>query len=126
MSDKCDRRNFLRSLAGGSILLPGFLSSLLADDAKQDPLSPKPSHYKGKAKQVIFLFSTCGVSHMDTFDYKKTLFEMDGKTLVPGGGLSRDKKKLLRPQWAFKPGGKCGAMVSDIFPHLREQMDDVA
>jgi len=126
MSDNCNRRSFLRSLAGGSLLLPGLLQPLLADDARQDPLAPKRSHFPGKAKQVIFLFSTGGVSHMDTFDYKKTLFEMDGKSLVPGGGLSRDKKKLLRPQWAFKPGGKCGTMVSDVFPHLRTQMDEIA
>jgi len=126
MSDSCNRRQFIHSLAGGSLLLPGFLSQLLADDATSDPLAPKPSHFKARAKQVIFLFSTGGVSHMDTFDYKKTLFEMDGKSLVPGGGLSRDKKKLLRPQWTFRPGGKCGTMVSDVFPHLREQMDDVA
>ncbi|HUR39063.1 MAG TPA: DUF1501 domain-containing protein [Planctomycetota bacterium] len=126
MSDSCDRRTFLRSLAGGSLLLPGLLHPLLADDARQDPLAPKRSHFPGKAKQVIFLFSTGGVSHMDTFDYKKTLLEMDGKSMVPGGGLSRDKKKLLRPQWTFRPGGKCGTMVSDLFPHLREQMDEVA
>lgn len=124
MSDSCSRRSVLRSLAGGSLLLPGFLSHLLADD--RDPLAPKTSHFRGKAKQVIFLFSTGGVSHMDTFDYKKALFEMDGKSLVPGGGLSRDKKKLLRPQWNFKPGGKCGTLVSDVFPHLREQMDEIA
>jgi hypothetical protein len=124
MSDNCNRRNFLRSLAGGSLLLPGFLSHLLADD--RDPLAPKTAHFRGKAKQVIFLFSTGGVSHMDTFDYKPKLLEMDAKSMVPGGGLSRDKKKLLRPQWAFKPGGKCGAMVSDVFPYLREQMDEIA
>jgi hypothetical protein len=126
MSDSCTRRSFLHSLAGGSLLLPGLLSPLLADDARQDPLAPKRSHFPGRAKQVIFLFSTGGVSHMDTFDHKPKLFEMDAKSMVPGGGLSRDKKKLLRPQWAFRPGGRCGTMVSDVFPHLREQMDEIA
>jgi hypothetical protein len=126
MSVSCTRRGFLQSLAGGSLLLPGLLHPLLADDARQDPLAPKRSHFPGRAKQVIFLFSTGGVSHMDTFDYKPKLLEMDAKSMVPGGGLSRDKKKLLRPQWAFRPGGRCGTMVSDVFPHLREQMDEVA
>jgi hypothetical protein len=126
MSDSCTRRQVLRSLAGGSLLLPGLLSRLLADDAKSGPLSPRPSHFPARAKQVIFLFSTGGVSHMDTFDHKPRLTEMDSKALVVGGGLSRDKKKVLRPQWAFKPGGKCGTMVSDLFPHLRERMDDIA
>src|SRR5579883_2578504 len=126
MSDSCTRRGFLQSLAGGSLLLPGLLQPLLADDARQDPLAPKPSHFRGRAKQVIFLFSTGGVSHLDTFDYKPKLFEMDSRSMVPGGGLSRDQKKLLRPQWAFKPGGRCGTMVSDVFPHLRETMDEIA
>jgi hypothetical protein len=122
----CSRRQVLRSLAGGSILLPGFLSSLLADDAARDPLAPQRPHFPGRAKRVIFLFLTGGVSHMDTFDYKPQLFTHDGKTLVAGGGLSREKKKLLKPGWDFKPGGKCGTLVSDLFPHLRERMDDVA
>jgi len=126
MSDNCSRRSFIHSLAGGSLLLPGLLSQLLADDSRQDPLAPKRPHFGGRAKQVIFLFSTGGVSHLDTFDYKKALLEMDGKSLVPGGGLSREKKKLLRPQWAFRAGGTCGTPVSDLFPHLRDQMDQVA
>jgi len=126
MSDSCTRRQVLRSLAGGSLLLPGLLSRLLADDAKGGPLSPKPSHFPARAKQVIFLFSTGGVSHMDTFDHKPKLIEMDTKSLVVGGGLSRDKKKVLRPQWTFRPGGRCGTMVSDLFPRIRERMDDIA
>jgi hypothetical protein len=122
----CSRRSFVRSLAGGSILLPGFLSRLLAEEAARDPLAPRPPHFAGRAKRVIFLFLTGGVSHMDTFDYKPALWTCDGKMLVAGGGLSKDKKKLLRPLWEFKPGGRCGTMVSDLFPHLRERMDDVA
>src|SRR5215204_4917410 len=102
MSDSCTRRQALRSLAGGSLLLPGLLSRLLADESKGGPLSPKASHFPARAKQVIFLFSTGGVSHMDTFDHKPKLIEMDTKSLVVGGGLSRDKKKVLRPQWGFK------------------------
>src|SRR6266513_1411193 len=107
MSDNCNRRQVLRSLVGGSILLPGILSKLLADDARNDlsagasaqadPLAPKASHFPARAKQVIFLFSTGGVSHLDTFDFKPKLLEMDGKSLVRGGGLSNEKKKLLRP-----------------------------
>jgi hypothetical protein len=42
-----------------------------------------------------------------------------------GGGLSNQQKVLLKPFWEFKPGGTCGTLVSDLFPHLRECMDDV-
>src|SRR5262249_52771224 len=102
------RRAVLRSLVAGSTLLPGILHHLLAADA---PLAPKKPHFTPKAKRVIFLFSTGGVPHMETFDPKPKLFAADGKTLGVGGGLSLEKRPLLRPSWAFKPGGKCGTEV---------------
>ncbi len=119
----CTRRQAIRSLAGGSLILPGLLSRLLADE---DPLAERAPHHAAKAKRVIFLFSTGGVSHMDTFDPKPALMAADGKMMGLGGGLSREKRKLLRPAWEFRPGGRCGTPVSDLFPHLRERMDDVA
>lgn len=79
-----DRRRVIQSMVGGSILMPGLISQLLADDAgnlfgTSDPLSPKRSHFPAKAKRVIFIFSNGGVSHMDTFDHKPELFNADGK-----------------------------------------------
>ncbi len=123
-----NRRVLLHSLVGGSLVLPGILSQLLAaDEARRsgDPLAPKAPHFPGKAKRVIFLFSTGGVSHMDTFDPKPKLFAADGKTMGIGGGLSDKLVPLLRPGWKFRSGGTCGTEVSDLFPHLRRQMDDV-
>jgi hypothetical protein len=123
---KASRREVLRSLAAGSLLMPGLLSELLAADAApSNPLAPKPPHFPAKAKRVIFVFSNGGASHMDTFDYKPELFKADGKKTGIGGGLSNQQKVLLKPLWEFKPGGKCGTLVSDLFPHLREMMDDV-
>src|SRR5881628_2702031 len=119
------RRTLLRSLVGGSLILPGLVSQLLAESEAADPLSPKPPHFPARAKQVIFIFSSGGVSHMDTFDPKPKLFAADGKALGAGGGLSDLKKPLLRPGWVFRPGGACGTQVSDLFPQLRERMDDV-
>lgn len=118
------RRHALRSLLGTSLLLPGIVHNLLAETGT-DPLAPKPSHFPAKAKRIIFIFSNGGVSHMDTFDYKPELFKADGKKTGIGGGLSNTQKVLLKPGWEFKPGGKCGTLVSDLFPHLRECMDDV-
>src|SRR5262245_24112186 len=102
------RRAALRSLIGGSLVFPGILSQLLAadDPPTADPLAPKPSHFAPRAKRVIFLFSTGGVSHVDTFDPKPKLLAADGKALGAGGGLSKDKKPLLRPGWPFRPGGQ--------------------
>jgi hypothetical protein len=122
------RRQVIQSLAGGSLLLPGLLNQLLAAEeshSNTSPLTPKPPHFPPRAKRVIFLLSSGGVSHMDTFDYKPKLFAADGKTVGIGGGLSNEQKPLLRPRWQFKPGGKCGTLVSDLFPHIRERMDDI-
>src|SRR5262245_27082352 len=108
--------------------MPGIVSQLLAAEnarSSSDPLAPKKPHYRSKAQRVIFLFSSGGVSQMDTFDPKPKLFAADGKTLGVGGGLSLEQRPLLRPLWQFKPGGKCGTMVSDLFPHIRQCMDDI-
>ena len=118
------RRDAIRSLAGASLLLPGVVSRMLAETAA-DPLAPKPPRLAGKAQRVIFIFSNGGVSHMDTFDYKPRLFAADGKTTGIGGGLSNQQRVLLRPGWEFRSGGRCGTLVSDLFPHLRGCMDDI-
>jgi hypothetical protein len=62
---------------------------------------------------------------MDTFDYKPQLFKADGKMLGAGGGLSLEKRPLVKPRWEFRPGGNCSTMVSDLFPHVRNCMDDI-
>jgi hypothetical protein len=123
------RRTLLQSFVGGSLLMPGIVSQLLAEEAgtlaAADPLAPKPTHFPAKAKRVIFIFSNGGVSHMDTFDYKPELFKADGKRKGVGGGLSNQERVLLKPLWEFRPGGDCGTLVSDLFPHLRDCMDDI-
>jgi hypothetical protein len=120
------RREVLRSLVAGSLLMPGMLSELMAaDSASDDPLAPKPPHFAAKAKRVIFVFSNGGVSHMDTFDHKPELFKADGKMTGVGGGLSNQQRVLLKPLWEFRPGGTCGTLVSDLFPNLREMMDEI-
>ena len=122
------RRAVIQSLVGGSLLFPGILSELLggtSPGSAKGPLAPKEPHYAPKAKRVIFLFSTGGVSHMDTFDHKPELFKADGKKTGVGGGLSNQERVLLKPMWDFKPGGRCGTPVSDLFPHIRDSMDDI-
>ena len=120
----CSRRGMVRSLVCGSILLPGILQQLLADAAipEANPLAPKSPHFPGKAKRVIFLYMTGGVSHMDSFDPKPKLVADGGKPMDSKNPKSRS---LLSPMWEFKPGGKCGTEVSELFPHIRECVDDI-
>ncbi len=72
-----------------------------------------------------------GVSHVDSFDYKPKLFSDHGKEVKLDHPETRnrpgyEKLFLKRPQWEFKPRGKSGAMVSDLFPHMAECVDDLA
>src|SRR4051812_36170541 len=97
------RRQFVGSLMGGSLLLPGIVSELLADgpapSRDADPLAPRAPHFPGKAKRVIFLFMTGGVSHLESFDPKPRL--------VADGGKQYKGKTLLPPQFKFSPAGAC-------------------
>jgi len=112
----------IRSLVSGSLIFPGIVSQLLAEEARGEinPLAPKAPHFPGKAKRVIFLYMTGGASHMDSFDPKPRLFEDGGKPIS-----KTNPRPYLRPLWQFHPGGKCGTQVSDLFPHIRECMDDI-
>src|ERR1700689_4973649 len=46
-----------------------------------NPEEPRFAQLAPKAKSVIFLFMYGGPSHVDTFDYKPKLYEMDGQTI---------------------------------------------
>ena len=126
------RRHALRSLVGSSILFPGIVSQLLADDAARattvDPLAPRPTHFPARAKRVIFLFMSGGVSHVDSWDPKPKLFNDAGQTVSVNEfqGRKGDFKMFLnRPRWEFTPHGQCGTEVSSLFPHMAECVDDL-
>jgi hypothetical protein len=105
----------------------GFFSRAAAAEA--NPLAPKPAHFPGKAKSVIFLFMYGGPSQVDTFDYKPDLYELDGKTIPVktfGRGGKKNEGRVVGPKWEFVQYGQCGKWVSDLFPHLAEHVDDIA
>src|SRR6188474_2853245 len=126
------RRGFLRSMVGGSLLFPGLINQLLAEDVVRsgslNPLAPKAPHYPAKAKRVIFLYMSGGVSHVDSWDYKPKLVSDAGKTVAVDEfqGRKGDFKMFSkRPQWDFSRHGQCGTEVSTLFPHLAGCVDDL-
>ena len=126
------RRHFIRSMVGSSVLFPGVLSQLLAEDAARggnlDPLAARAPHYAPKAKRVIFLYMSGGVSHVDSWDYKPKLFADAGKTVSVNEfqGRKGDFKMFAkRPQWEFAKHGQCGMDVSTLFPHMAGCADDL-
>ena len=112
-ASRLGRRPLLRSLFGSSLLMPGLVSELLA--AEDDPLRPRRPHGKAPAKSVIFIYATGGVSHIDTFDPKPSDNGRDGT----------GKDKLMGNLFGAAPNAQCGTEVSNIFPHLREVMDEI-
>jgi len=132
------RRTAIRSLAGSSLLLPGIVSELLAADAKRDvanddPLAPKPPHFPAKAKRVIFLHMSGGVSHVDSFDYKPRLitdhgqpYEVPKKMLEAFALSNRSAVKFFKkPDWEFKQRGQSGLWISELFPKTAARADDL-
>lgn len=110
--------------------MPGLLSELLAADSA-DPLAPKKPHFAPKAKAVIFLFMSGGVSHVDSFDPKPKLVADHGKQVTFDHPETRnrpgyEKLYLKKPDWKFAPRGKSGVEVSELFPHVGAQIDDIA
>ena len=96
-------------------------STLARDAAASDttnPLAAKEPHFPAKAKRVIFLCMQGGPSHVDTFDYKPELVRGNA-----AGG--RGNRKLLAPQWDFKQRGESGLWISDLFPNVAKQADDL-
>ena len=70
-----------------------------------------------------------GPSHVDTFDYKPKLYELDGKTIPVktfGRGGKKNEGRVVGPKWKFQQYGQCGKWVSDLFPHLATCVDDIA
>ena len=135
-----NRRQFVQSAVAGSMLMPGLLSELLASDAGRsassapldadNPVAPRDPHFPAKAKSVIFLFMSGGVSHVDSFDPKPQLIADHGKQVVFDHPETRnrpgyEKIFLKRPDWKFSPRGQSGIEVSDLFPHVANQADDI-
>ena len=107
--------------------------------------SPRPAP-KAKAKSVIWLFMRGGVSHMESFDPKPALNDHAGKSIpdspyasvlnpekfanqrvvVVGDANGKQRNKLYPLQVGYKQYGESGTAVSDWFPNIGKQVDDLA
>jgi hypothetical protein len=120
------RRELLKGTASGFgyLAFAALANEAAARDARgsANPLAPKPTHFPAKAKRVIFLSMAGGPSHVDTFDYKPQLQKDDGKPFSKsrfGGG------KLMGSPWKFTQHGSSGLYISELFPELAKQADDL-
>ncbi|PHQ35576.1 DUF1501 domain-containing protein [Rhodopirellula bahusiensis] len=139
-----DRRSFLGTagLSTAGLGLASLLQSdgLLASDVgtaggktpirpsidPNNPYLPRKAHFEAPAKQVLVIFCPGAVSHVDTFDYKPALTKLHGQKPpgIPAVTFEGPTGNIAKPFWDFKPRGESGKMVSDLLPHLAEQVDD--
>jgi Protein of unknown function (DUF1501) len=126
-----NRREFLTKSGCGFGLVA--LSSLL-EASPGSPLAARPPHFPAKAKSIIYLFMHGGASHVDTFDPKPELTKHSGQPLslelaktIKTSFIHDPTKAVLRGSpWQFRPGGKSGLLVSDLYPQVRDCADDIA
>ncbi len=116
------RRDFLATAA---------LATLLGDShAARVPgeAGDAPPHHPAKAKRAVHICLCGGMSHLDSLDHKPLLARFHGKKL-PGSEKPETffgQVGLLRQSdWAFRPRGKSGLMLSDLFPHIHSLADDL-
>ena len=121
------RRQFLNrmGMGVGALSLAHLLDhrDLLAAQpgaqAVTGPLSPRPSHFPGKAKAVIHIFAQGAPSHVDTWDPKPSLTRLNGKS-IPGGDIA------LGSPFKFSRYGQSGLEVSEVFAKTAQHADDLA
>lgn len=81
-----------------------------------------------KAKRAIHICLVGGLSHVDSFDHKPALERLHGKSLQTEEkpDIFFGQIGLLRQaDWAFKPRGDSGLMISDLFPRIAELADEL-
>ncbi|HWE35762.1 MAG TPA: DUF1501 domain-containing protein, partial [Isosphaeraceae bacterium] len=101
------------------------------EQARADPLSPRAPHLPARATSVIFLFMAGGPSHLETFDPKPLLNELEGQSRPKEFGEAKyqfvqSNAKLLGTRRTFQKYGQSGIEVSDLFPQTARCIDDIA
>lgn len=111
----------LGGLALANLLDPADLVAAQASGKKivAGPLTPRATHFPGKAKAVIHIFAQGAPSHMDTWDPKPMLTKMNGRTIL-GGEIA------LGSPFKSARYGQSGLEVSELFAKTAQHADDLA
>lgn len=119
------RRDMLRRTLRGSLGL-GLLT-MLGHAQRASAATGAYVPQGQKARRVIMIFLDGGLSHVDSFDYKPRLFADHGKTIADNTFNAAGNQSIYvkTPEFQFEPCGASGLMISDLFPHLRQQADDL-
>ena len=128
------RRELLSQASSGfgMVALSGLLNeSALGNeglDHTTNPLAAKRTDFAAKAKSVIFLFMSGGVSSVDTFDPKPRLKQDHGKPMPMAvlPTMFNSNGNIMGSPWKFQRYGQSGLPVSELFPNVAKHVDDLA
>jgi hypothetical protein len=133
------RREFLKgsgfslgAIALGTLLQREGQAAAGARPAAGNPLALRPTHFRPRAKNIIYLHMSGAPPQQELFDYKPRLVELHMKECPPEllknqrFAFIKGTPKLLGSPYKFKQHGKSGAWVSELLPHFSGVVDDVA
>jgi hypothetical protein len=138
LSSPQSRRRFLQqtgcgfgALAFSYLLgLDGLAARAGATTTSLNPMRPKPPHFPGEAKSVIWLFMEGGPSHIDLFDPKPELDRLAGQPMPESFGrpitaMGTANNTLMPSKRKWKQHGRSGLWISDWYPRVAEHADDL-
>lgn len=118
----------LGTLALASLIAPQM--SVAAAEPMRGIFNPSP--LRQKAKRVIWLGMAGGPSHLETFDPKPKLAELDGQpmpeSMTKGQQLAQlqgAKLMCFGPQHPFAKFGANQTEICALFPHIGSVIDDI-
>ncbi len=126
-SSSFDRRRFLHRAGGGfgMVALADLLNRDAARAEPNGPLEPKATHFRPKAKAVIWLFMEGAPSGFDLFDPKPELDKNDGKR-VKIDVFNGNPGPLMKSPFKFKQYGQSGTWVCEKYPGVAKHADNLA
>ena len=133
------RRHFLRqsqiglgALALSSLLGNARPAQASATGASDNALALRPPVKAAKARAVIYLHMSGSPPQQDLFDYKPKLVQYNMQPcpdeLMKGQRFPfiKGHPNLLGTPYHFRPHGQCGTVMSELLPHIADQVDDIA
>jgi hypothetical protein len=123
----------------GSVAGLAALSALLEREGLAVPQSNATAthlapHFAPKAKRLIYLFQSGGPSHLELFDYKPKLRELQGTELPDSirqgqrlTGMTSGQKSfpVVASKFNFAQAGAHGAWISELLPNTAKMADDL-
>ena len=126
------RRDWLHRASAGFGMLA--FAALAAEEAaaapkerSADPMAPKKPPLPAQVDNVILCYLSGGLSHVDSFDPKPRLAKEAGQPMPfkTERTMFNDDGNIMPSPWEFRNYGQSGIPVSDLFPHIGAQADEL-